>query len=121
MENYFHQILRAILTQNKQLFDETVSAGRENNYTEDDFHIIIDRVDFWCRIRGLKPLLQAETQAVLKLQAVFRKWYTRRKLFQKYELYTRLSQTDDQHYAVIAQKYLNVLKIIHYKYTTHRV
>ena len=105
----FQNILRAVISGNKTLFEETVARATNNNYTDEDLLEIIRRVDFWCRTRGLKPLLPAERQAVLKIQSVFRRWHTRRKLLKRYELFTRLSHTDFHEYATVAQKYHTLL------------
>ena len=109
----FNKLLEAVVTNNEQAFTDAVQLGRHYNFSTHTLFLLLKKIEFWCRIKGLVPLLPEEENALVKIQSVFRKWCVRKKLMNKYILLKNLSTTDSVHYASLAYKYYNVLNINH--------
>ena len=105
----FDALLKAVLTNDEAGFTTAIELGQRNNMSKHQMYIVLQKVELWCRMRGLVPLLRHEANALVKLQSMFRVWYVRKKLFDKYLLYKKLSATDSTHYAILAHRHYRVL------------
>lgn len=111
-QEIFNQMLRAVLTNDEQDFHSIVNnAMWHHHFTEDQMIVILQKVEKWCRMKGLTPLLEHEETALVKLQSLFRLWYIRKKMYEKYLLYKRLSFLDCEQYALTAHKYYKLLRL----------
>ncbi len=110
-DHIFQRLLHAMLLKNETEFNAAVSDAAQMNITTPQLQHIMEKIELWCRMKGLLPLKHTEYLALIKLQSFFRCHYVRIKLMEKYNLYRRLSMTDSEEYACLAHKYHRVLKL----------
>lgn len=110
-DDIFHRLLHAMLLKNESDFHAAVSDAAQMNMTSTQLQNIMEKIELWCRMKGLLPLKSNEYLALVKLQSFFRCCYVKKKLFEKYNLYRRLSMTDSEEYAGLAHKYHRLLKL----------
>lgn len=109
MSEVFDAVLKAILTNDETGFTEALNLGLRLNMSKHQLFLVLQKVELWCRMRGLAPLHFNEETALIKLQSMFRMWYVRKSMQNKMALYKNLSMTDSEHYAALAHKYYRVL------------
>ena len=105
----FDALLKSVLTNDEAAFTTAIRLGQRNNMSQHQLLLVLQKVELWCRMKGLVPLHYNEEAALVKLQSAFRMWYVRKKLLDKYTLYKKLSATDSIEYAALAHKYYVVL------------
>lgn len=110
-DEIFHRLLHAMLLKDESKFDAAVTDAAQMNISPPQLQHIMEKIELWCRMKGLLPLKPNEYLALLKLQSFFRCRYVRLKLMEKYKLYVRLSMTDSEDYACLAHKYHRILKL----------
>ena len=110
-DDIFHRLLHAMLLKNESDFNAAVSDAAQMNMSPLQLQHIMEKIELWCRMKGLLPLKHYEYLALIKLQSFFRCRYVRLKLVEKYNLYLRLSMTDSEEYARLAHKYHKILKL----------
>ena len=106
----FNRLLSSVLFKNEVEFNSAVSAASDMNMTPLQFQKIMEKIELWCRMKGLLPLKSHEQLALIKLQSFFRLKYVKKKLKEKYNLYCRLSMTDSEDYARLAHIYNKLLQ-----------
>lgn len=109
MSDVFDLLLRAILTNDETGYAEVLNLAQQQNMSKHQLYLALQKVEFWCRMKGLVPLQRNEEAALIKLQSLFRRWYVRKCLRDKLNLYKNLSTTDSAHYALIAHKYYRLV------------
>lgn len=107
----FRELMEAILTNDEVRFKNAVESAARNNYSQHQLYLILHKVERWCRYTGLSPMLQEEATALVKIQSLFRMWYERCRLREKYNLYCKLCTEDSENYAAIAHKYHTILNM----------
>ena len=110
-DDIFHRLLHAMLLKNESDFNAAVSDAAQMNMSSPQLQNIMEKIELWCRMKGLLPLKLHEKHALIKLQSFFRLQYVRKKIREKYLFYRRLSMTDSEEYALLAHKYHRLLKL----------
>ena len=106
--NFETAVLNGVLTGDRRwcVFADRI-ADREN-FTEQDILLVKRRVEKWLRTRGIFKMLPFEEQALLKMQAVARRFIVRMSLWRRYGIMERLSF--DTHYHT--HKAISILKVL---------
>lgn len=110
-QELFNRLLSSMLFKNESEFNAAVDSATQMNITPLQFQNIMEKIELWCRMKGLLPLKLHEKHALIKLQSFFRLQYVRKKIREKYLFYRRLSMTDSEEYALLAHKYHRLLKL----------
>ena len=87
-------ILRSILTREPKYIAYREHIEDLNIYSQEQMSQIYDKVMWWMRTRGFKPMLQHEYKALLNIQACARRYLVKKQLWFEYELYARLALCD---------------------------
>lgn len=107
----YERLLYSMILKNELEFNAAVSDAARMNISLPQLQHIMEKIELWCRMKGLLPLKNHEHAALIKIQSFFRHHYVKIKLLEKYHLYCRLSLTDCEDYAGIALKYKKILKL----------
>ena len=110
-EDLFQKLLRSLLLRDERQFDAAVNEAAQINMSAQQLERMMEKIQLWVRMKGLLPLRDEELSALVKLQSFFRFQYVRKKMTEKYILYCRLSTTDSEDYAHLANRYHRLLKL----------
>ena len=110
-DDIFNRLLYSMVSKDEAEFNRAIADASDMHMNPAQLQRIMERIERWCRLRGMLPLREEESLALIKLQSFFRLQYVKKKLKEKYMLYCRLSMTDYADYANLAHKYHRVLKL----------
>lgn len=106
MEKEFEQmLLRAIIANDYQLFKKTIQIATMCNFSQETVDKCHTNILRWLRYHSVAPLLINEARAIVKIQAIVRKWLVRKKLYPKYTMLMNLAHNGSLRYLEDAYKY----------------
>lgn len=106
MEKEFeHMLLRAIVANDYQLFKKALQVAVMCNFSQETIDTSHSNILRWLRYHNVSPLLVNEARAIVKIQALVRKWLVRKKLYPKYTMLMNLAHNGSLRYLGDAYKY----------------
>jgi hypothetical protein len=87
-------VLRAVINNSEELHLEAQNYANEHNLTETQIDRACENVTNFIGQYGIQYFLPQETNAIVKIQAFFRKLLVRKKLLQNMQFWERLAKSD---------------------------